>query len=43
MTIRYHVTVDRQGEEWWRSIRGLHVDLPPIRRYQIDHSNVLVV
>jgi len=29
------------GERWWRSLRGLPVDLAPIKRYQIGHSNVL--
>ena len=29
------------GERWWKSLRGLHVDVPPIKRYQIGHSNVL--
>jgi DNA polymerase IV len=29
------------GERWWKSLRGQTVDLPPIKRYQIGHSNVL--
>jgi DNA polymerase IV len=29
------------GERWWKSLRGLAVELAPIKRYQIGHSNVL--
>ena len=29
------------GERWWRLIRGEPVDLPPPKRRQIGHSNVL--
>lgn len=29
------------GERWWRIIRGEAIELPPVRRWQIGHSNVL--
>lgn len=29
------------GERWWRAIRGESVWLPPVRRRQVGHSNVL--
>ena len=29
------------GERWWKSLRGLHVDVPPIKRSSVGHSNVL--
>lgn len=29
------------GERWWRLIRGEAVEMPPVRRWQIGHSNVL--
>ena len=29
------------GERWWRAIRGESVLLPPVRRRQVGHSNVL--
>jgi DNA polymerase-4 len=29
------------GERWWRLIRGENVALPPTKRWQIGHSNVL--
>ena len=29
------------GERWWRMIRGQAVALPPVKRRQVGHSNVL--
>ncbi len=39
--MRHGVFKSIQGERWWRLIRGQHVELPPIVRGQVGHSNVL--
>lgn len=36
-----HIWRSVNGERWWRLIRGQAVAMPPIKRSQVGHSNVL--